>query len=123
VREEARRLFPFIERVFADGGCVLRHYPEAGTCGGRRKDGELILQAEHLITRANAAMRNIVCLCEHHHGFFKPQHPRTYWRLVEREIGPERWKWLKRMEADKRPHKVDWAVVKGWLEQERLRAL
>jgi hypothetical protein len=26
-------------------------------------------------------MRNIVCLCSHHHGRFKPQHGRLYWEL------------------------------------------
>ncbi len=51
--------------IITDGGCVLRHYTEAGACGGYRKDGELILQAEHLITRKNSIsfgdLRNIVC--------------------------------------------------------------
>src|SRR5690349_21322602 len=52
--------------IAQDGGCVLRFYPEADNCGGYRKDGQLILQAEHLVTRKNsvsyADMRNIVCL-------------------------------------------------------------
>jgi hypothetical protein len=35
-----------------DGGCFLDH---TGNCSGYAKDGHLILQANHLITRANAA--------------------------------------------------------------------
>jgi hypothetical protein len=35
-----------------DGGCIFRHYSETEACGGYRKDGELILQADHLNTRA-----------------------------------------------------------------------
>jgi hypothetical protein len=60
--------------ILRDGGCLLRHFPEAGRCGGIRKDGELILQAEHLITRANSAtyadLRNVICICRNHHIFF-----------------------------------------------------
>jgi hypothetical protein len=92
--------------ILRDGGCVLRWYPEAGECGGYRKDGQFILQAEHLVTRSSSAtyadMRNIVCLCVHHHGHFKPQHSYLYWVLIERHIGPTNWAWFKRAEADKK---------------------
>lgn len=105
-----------------DGGCVLRHYPAAGSCGGYRKDGQLILQAEHLITRSNSAtfadMRNIVCLCAHHHGNFKPQYSRIYWELMMGHLGEDRWAWLARAEADKSPHKVDMVLAKLALRQE-----
>ena len=108
-----------------DGGCVLRHYEEAGACGGYKKDGELILQAEHLVTRGNSIsfgdMRNIVCLCRNHHGFWKPQFSRLYWELVERHIGKERWEWIKRVEADRRPHPMclyDWEKIELALTQE-----
>lgn len=108
-----------------DGGCVLRHYEEAGACGGYRNDGVLILQAEHLITRSNSGsygeMGNIVCLCKRHHGFWKPQHSRLYWELIERHIGEERWTWLKRVEADKRPHRFtlyDWEKTEMGLRQD-----
>jgi len=111
--------------IARDGGCVLRNYPEAGPCGGFRKDGELILQAEHLNTRARnisfADMRNIVCLCKRHHGFWKPQHSRLYWQLIEQIIGPERWKWLKRVEADNRTYpmtKSDWQLLELALTKE-----
>lgn len=105
-----------------DGGCILRHFEEAGACGGRRNDGELILQAEHLVTRANslsfADLRNIVCLCRHHHGDWKPQHSRLYWELIERYIGPERWAWIKVVEADKKAYRFfesDWLKVEAYL--------
>jgi hypothetical protein len=35
-------------RSFVTRGAFLRHYPEAGSCGGHRSDGELILQPEGL---------------------------------------------------------------------------
>jgi hypothetical protein len=109
-----------------DGGCVLRNYSDAGACGGYgSKSGKLILQAEHLVTRANSIsfgdMRNIVCLCQHHHGHFKPQHSRLYWDLIREHIGEECWAWIKRVEADKKPyrfHTSDWAKIEAALKQE-----
>jgi hypothetical protein len=104
--------------ILRDGGCVLRHYPEAGACSGYRQDGELILQAEHLVTRSNSVsygdMRNIVCLCRHHHGHWKPEHSLRYWQLIERHIGPERWAWLQRVLDDHKtyPFRVgDWKAI------------
>lgn len=108
--------------IIRDGGCILRLFPEAGQCGGYRNDGELILQAEHLVTRSNSAtygdMRNIVCLCAHHHGHFKPQYSRLYWDIIRKHLGEERWEWIEKVEADKSPHKVDWKLVKLSLEQD-----
>src|SRR5205823_1491479 len=40
------------QEIQRDRGCIFRHYPEAGACGGYRKDGALILRADHLNTRA-----------------------------------------------------------------------
>jgi hypothetical protein len=112
--------------VLRDGGCVLRWYPEAGQCGGYRTDGQLILQAEQLVTRSNsvsyADLRTIVCLCRHHHGHFKPEHSQLYWELIERHIGPERWAWIKRVEADKRPYRFylsDWLKIESALKLAR----
>lgn len=109
-----------------DGGCVLRHYPEAGACGGYGpKSGELILQAEHLVTRAKSVsygdMRNIVCLCSHHHGNWKPRNSRLYWELIERHIGPSRYAWVKRVEADQQAHHFtahDWRMIELDLTQQ-----
>lgn len=42
-------------------------------CGGYAKDGHLILQADHLMTRSNAATyagtRLIACVCKAHHDW------------------------------------------------------
>src|SRR5437868_6663230 len=93
-----------------DGGCILRHYTDiAGECGGYRNDGELILQAEHLHTRANSASYAhpdlVVCLCKRHHIFWKPQHADEYYRLVKQHIGANRMALLERGQADQRPHR------------------
>jgi hypothetical protein len=94
-----------------DGGCILRHYSEAGVCGGYRKDGTLILQAEHLHTRANAASfsdsRLVVCICRNHHIFYKPQHADEYYRFVRNHIGKQRSDLLTRVQDDRTPHKTD----------------
>lgn len=106
-----------------DGGCVLRTYPEAGPCGGRRKsDDGLILQWEHLITRSNTATfadtRNGIILCRNHHILFKPQHSSLYWNLIRRIIGEDRWKWMERARDDHMPHKVDLKLELIALKQE-----
>lgn len=98
-----------------DAGCVLRSFSEAGNCSGP-------LQAEHLISRANSAtfadFRNIVCLCQRHHIFWKPQHSRLYWELIEEVIGPERWRFIKLAEVDHRPYKTDWKLALLVLQKE-----
>lgn len=111
--------------IARDNGCVLRFYPEAGDCGGYTKAGDLILQAEHLVTRANSAsfaeLDNVVCLCQRHHGYFKPQHSLLYWSLIERHIGPERWRKVQAWLHDARPHRMterDWVMASLVLRQE-----
>ena len=105
-----------------DKVCVLSHYLEAGGCGGYRKDGELVTQAEHLISRSRSIsfsdMRNIVLLCKNHHLFWKPHNSRLYWELIEIIIGKKRWDWLKKVEADTRPYKMNWALEEMALTQE-----
>jgi hypothetical protein len=96
-----------------DGGCVLNKY--LGNCNQ-------ILQAEHLVSRARTNYfgdtRNIVCLCSYHHIFWKPQFSRLYWELIEKHLGPEKWEWYRRAEADNKAYKVDLKLVKLALEQE-----
>lgn len=99
------------ERVIArDGGCILRHYPEAGDCGGFRNDGDLILQAEHLNGRANsvsyAELENIVCLCQYHHIFYKKQNNARYWVLIRRHVGEDRWRKIEGWIMDRTAHHV-----------------
>lgn len=106
IQAELRRIV-----IARDGGCWLRHYPEAGACGGYRNDGELILQAEHLESRAHAASfsdpRLVVCICKRHHIYWKPQYSKRYNELAEDFIGPERAALWERVRNDYRAHKVD----------------
>ncbi len=104
-----------------DGGCILRHYPETGQCGGYKKDGKLILQAEHLHTRSNSASfadyRLVVCLCKRHHIFWKPQHSDEYYQIVKKHIGKERTNLLKAIQSDYKAHKMDWKLERLALDQ------
>jgi hypothetical protein len=107
-----------------DGGCWLRFYPQAGKCGGYTNDGTLILQAEHLHTRANAASfsdsRLVVCICKRHHIYWKPQHSAEYNGLAELFIGPDRTTLWKRVREDYKSHKVDLKIELLGLKQELL---
>lgn len=108
-----------LRAIERDGGCVLRNYPEAGKCGGYTKNGDLILQAEHLNGRANsvsyADMDNIVCLCLNHHFFFKKRESALYWSLIEKIIGQTRWQKVQKWIRDKTPHYMN---TKDWLDAE-----
>jgi hypothetical protein len=111
--------------ILRDGGCILRHFYEAGACGGYSFDGELILQASHLNSRAHAVsfgdLRNIVCLCKHHHLYWKKQNPLPFAELVRRHIGEERWAIVQRFIADKKPYRMtlyDWKKIATGLRQE-----
>jgi hypothetical protein len=66
-----------------------------------------------------ADLRNIVCLCRHHHGHFKLEHGRLYWELVRKRIREERWAWLKAVEADRKPYRfylADRLKQEAWLK-------
>ena len=111
--------------IIRDGGCILRTFTEAGKCGGYRDDGELILQFDHLHSRANSASYGIsdlgVCVCLRHHFYFKKQYPAMYEELVRRNIGEKRCQLLDRVRADKRPHSFslwDWQKIELWLKKE-----
>lgn len=113
--------------IARDGGCVLRNYkneinPQYRECGGWRNDGGLILQAEHLHTRANASSfsdsRLVVCICQRHHIYYKPQHSDEYYRIVKKHIGPERTKLLEAVQNDHSAHKVDLALALVVLKKE-----
>lgn len=107
--------------ILRDGGCLLRNSPVAGACGGRRKDGELILQAEHLNSRTHAVSfadhRLAICLCKRHHIFWKPQEPDLFYRLVKELIGKERTELLEKVQQDFSPHKMDWKLELMYLKQ------
>src|SRR5436853_7479630 len=69
-----------------DGGCIFRHYPEAGACGSYRKDGVLILQADHLNTRARNISYGDVRLA----GVRMPASPHLLEAAISRSIHAHR---------------------------------
>ena len=110
-----------------DGGCILRHYKDDivsqyRECGPFRNDGELILQAEHLHSRANASSfsdsRLVVCLCQKHHGYYKPQYSVQYYEIVRKHIGPACSALLDKVQHDFTPHKIDLKLELISLKQE-----
>lgn len=107
--------------ILRDGGCILRDYPETGKCGPYMKKG-LVLQAEHLNGRSRsisfADSRNLVCLCQRHHIYWKPQNSQRYWEIIEEQIGPKRWDLVQGWIKDRLAHKVDLKMAKIFLEQE-----
>lgn len=108
--------------ILRDGGCILNKWPHTGACGGVRKDGTIILQAEHLHTRSNSSTfadsRLAVCICVRHHIYYKPQHGDEYYRLAKLHIGEKNTKLLEAVAQDFRPHKPDWKLAKLALERE-----
>jgi len=111
--------------ILRDGGCILRDDFRAGACGGYRNDGELILQAEHLNSRAHSISygdsRLVVCLCLNHHFYFKKREPLVYYELIRQKIGEERWALLQRVIADRKPHPMgvyEWSKIEMALKQE-----
>lgn len=124
--------------ILRDGGCILRHMLNAQTvprsalnlppCNGYRKDGELILQADHLITRSHAATyadsRLVVCVCKGHHGWKSVGsnlRKKQYDDIVRQLISPERVALWDRCEADHgTTHKgsYDWRMDIVALKQE-----
>ena len=104
-----------------DGGCILR---DVRHCGG--DIGFAVLQADHLITRANSATfadtRLIVCLCKGCHGGWKQFNPKEYDELIKTVISTERVKLWEKCEKEswkpKRTSARDWKLEIIALEQE-----
>lgn len=129
LKDEIQRLVREIV-ITRDGGCILdRHYPDIPPCNGYRKDGQLILQADHLITRANSATfadtRLIVTLCKGHHGWKSVgsnARKAQYDAIVKTILPAERVQLWERCEADSwRPHRTgayDWRLALTALRQE-----
>lgn len=104
--------------ILRDGGCILRHIRP---CEG--EVGKAVLQADHLITRANSATygdtRLIVCLCRPCHGGFKKWHEKQYDALVKTILPKERVALWDMAQADSfRPQKMDWVLVELSLQEE-----
>lgn len=91
-----------------DGGCILKKY--------RRCEDE-VLQADHLITRANSATfadtRLIVCICRSCHGW-KHWHKEEYDDLVKSILPKERVELWDKCQRDswrpKRTGASDWKL-------------
>lgn len=115
--------------IIRDGGCIFRnfYYPDFPPCNGYRNDGELILQADHLVTRSNGATfadtRLVVCACKGHHGWKSVggnARKAEYDAIVKRIISPERVALLERAEsmAHRATPQIDWRLEEIALQQE-----
>ena len=111
-KKEIQRLVREIV-IKRDQGCVLRRLRN---CGG--EIGQSVLQADHLITRANSSTyadtRLIVCLCKACHGGFKQWHEKEYESLVKKVISQERVELWDKCEEDRQAHrtwKPDWKLA------------
>lgn len=111
--------------ILRDGGCLFRNEP-GHTCTGLTKYGDVILQADHLVTRANSATyadtRLIVCVCKGIHGWKSVgsnMRKAEYDRRVRLLISPDRVALWDRCEKESwRPQKMNWQVELAALRQE-----
>lgn len=96
-----------------DGGCVLR---DIRNCGGYPIEG-VVLQADHLVTRANSATyadtRLIVCACRSCHGW-KHWNKEQYDALVKTILPKDRLELWDRAEKARwtrhRAYASDWKL-------------
>lgn len=121
LKDEIQKLLREIA-IKRDKSCVFRNYPETGKCGGYRKDGELILQFDHLNSRSRAVSysdsRLGICVCKRHHLYYKRQYPAKYEEVVRKIIGKKRCELLDKVRADERPYKADLQLEIIGLKQE-----
>lgn len=120
--------------IARDGTCIFNRMtleweiPDAYKvphCNGYAKDGHLILQADHLITRSNSATyadtRLIVCVCKGHHGW-KKWNEQRYNEIVRQLLPADRVAlWDKAHAARYTPTRMtssDWAKELAALKQE-----
>ncbi len=101
--------------IVRDGGCILRGKPQFGPCNGYRQDGQLVLQANHLVTRGKnvgyADTRLIVCMCKGHHKGYHSARNEEYKITIRKIIGPARRNLWERAEQDRTIHHMtawDW---------------
>jgi hypothetical protein len=110
--------------IIRDGGCIARNEPWH-TCNGYRNHGELILQADHFITRGTSATyadtRLIVCICKGLHGW-KKWNEKEYNERIRPLIGPKRCALWDRCHAARytptRMYASDWKKELAALKQE-----
>lgn len=129
-----------------DGGCILRainaydfleggrigiarRIPSLPPCNGYDKNGELILQGDHLITRANSATyadpRLVVCVCKGHHGWKSVgsnARKKQYDEIVRTLLPKDRVALWDRCEAESwrpsRKYQTDWVLAEIALKNE-----
>ena len=108
--------------ILRDKGCVLRNKRH---CGGNLDTVGVVIQADHLITRANSATfadtRLIVCICKGCH-LWKKYNENMYDALIREVISKERVKLWEKCEADryttKRTGAWDWKIYIVQVEKE-----
>lgn len=116
--------------ILRDGGCVLRYLQDfdgdkrhlsfsVPRCNSYAKDGHLVLQADHLITRSNSATfsdtRLIVCICRGHHGW-KKWNEQRYNEIVRNLLSSDRVSLWDRCHAAR--YKPTRMGVSDWLKEE-----
>jgi len=113
-KDRIQKLLTMIVRK-RDGECVFAPYPETGACSGPTA-------ADHIISRARAAtygdLRNVICVCQRHHIYWKPQNPVMYVDIVK---GIVDWEWIEKAEKDRGGHNFtlwDWQKIEMNLIQE-----
>lgn len=113
--------------ILRDKGCIFQN-EKGHICTGFAKDGHLILQADHLLSRGNSATfadtRLIVCVCKGIHGWKSLGNnlrKAEYDERVAKLISKERVKLWVKCELDMRSHKAykpDWKMELVALEKE-----
>lgn len=109
-----------------DGGCILR---DIRNCGGEIGNKGVVLQADHLITRANSATyadsRLVVCVCRRCHGWKSlggNLRKAQYDELVKTVLPKERVELWERCERESwkpvRKGAHDWKLELAALKQE-----
>jgi hypothetical protein len=116
--------------IIRDGGCILRSVYGIPGCGGYAKDGHLIWQADHLITRGSNATyadsRLVVCVCKAHHAWKSlgsNVNKAQYEAAVRKVLSPDRVSLWDRCEIDRhrtqaRKYASDWTLAELALQKE-----
>lgn len=112
--------------ILRDKGCILRNHRY---CAGMMDMPDVVLQADHLITRANSATyadsRLVVCVCRSCHGWKSlggNARKAQYDALVRKILSKDRVELWDRAERDSwRPHRkyaTDWRLELVALQHE-----
>ena len=117
-----------------DGGCIFRDkWRELGICpcgGYAPSTGEIILQFDHLVTRASNASYGVpemgVTVCKAHHGWkhFTDANKEQYDGLVRKLIGRKRAALWKRYKEDRRSYPMgiwEWTKVEISLKNDLIK--